>query len=75
MQPNLTASALHIHCGDCSERQLRASGVPGVVRVIHDPVCCGPTPEGVTGEDGYRLRAQYRSRQCGTDWAESRTNA
>jgi hypothetical protein len=27
--------------------------------VIHDPVCCGPTPSDVTGADWYRMRAEY----------------
>lgn len=50
---------LHIHCGDCSAEQLRKSGVSGTVQVIHDPVCCGPTPRDVSGAEWYRMRAEY----------------
>jgi hypothetical protein len=55
----LSAHTVHIHCGDCSAEQLRKSGVRGTVKVIHDPVCCGPTPRGASGPDWYRTRAEY----------------
>jgi hypothetical protein len=47
---------LHRLCGDLAAETLRRSGVPGRVRVWYDPLCEGPVPAGISGDQWFSVR-------------------
>ena len=50
---------VHLHGGRHLLDTLAAAGIPGERMEWCDPVCCGPTPDGLAPEDWYRVRAEF----------------
>jgi len=60
---------LHIRCGDDIVDRL-AAVVPGTVLGLVDPLCEGPLPTGMTGEELVCLRAQWLASRLGLEPAD-----
>ncbi|MDJ0948286.1 MAG: DUF1835 domain-containing protein [Alphaproteobacteria bacterium] len=56
---------LHIRCGDDIREAFGASGIAGEFVRWADPLCQGPTPAGLTGEDWQQQRAGYLADRFG----------
>jgi hypothetical protein len=50
---------LHIRCGSDLAQPLQKAGLPGAYLAWVDPVCDGPTPEGLTDETYRATRARF----------------
>lgn len=59
------APILHIRCGSDLAQPLRASGIGGDFLAWVDPVCDGPTPEGLTEETYRATRARFLADRYG----------
>jgi hypothetical protein len=53
------AAIVNVHGGRILLDALAAAGIPGDRLEWSDPVCCGPTPDGLAADDWYRVRAGY----------------
>ena len=56
---------LHIHNGDSSGDTAKKSALPGEHLVWREALICGPTPQGVSGEDWRKLRAKHLAESYG----------
>jgi hypothetical protein len=50
---------VQLHGGRVLLDMLATAGLPGDRLEWCDPVCCGPTPDGLAPDDWYRVRADY----------------
>ncbi len=57
----MTDRILHIRCGSDIKESLRTAGYQGDFLEWGDPVCRGPVPAGVQGDDYRRMRARFIS--------------
>ena len=57
----MTERTLHIRCGSDIRESLRTAGFEGDFLEWGDPVCRGPVPAGLQGDDYRRMRARFIS--------------